>query len=303
MRVAVTGGTGLVGQALVRALHGDDHDVLVLSRRGNAGPGGVRTARWPGAEGGGGTWWRTLEGADAVVHLAGEPIAARRWDTAQKERIRASRTRGTRALVEGMSQLQRPPAVLISASAVGYYGPCGDAVIHEDAPPGRDFLAEVCVAWEAEAARAEALGTRVAVLRLGLVLAAHGGALARMLLPFRLFLGGPAGTGRQWVAWIHLDDAVGLMRWLLTTPDARGPFHATAPQPLTNRDFSRAIGRALGRPSWLPVPAAALRLALGEMAEALLLTGQRAVPARALAGGVGFRYADADAALRAVLGR
>jgi uncharacterized protein (TIGR01777 family) len=202
-----------------------------------------------------------------------------------------------------MERAARRPAVLVSGSAVGYYGDGGDRELTEEAGPGSDFLARVCVAWEGEARRAEALGLRVVLLRTGMVLAQDGGALPRMLLPFRLFLGGPLGSGAQWMSWIHRDDLVGLIRFLLEMPDARGPFNGVAPRPVTNREFSRVAGRVLGRPSWLPAPPALLRLALGEMADALLLAGQRAVPARALALGYRFRYAELEPALRAVLGR
>jgi uncharacterized protein (TIGR01777 family) len=304
MRVAVTGGTGTVGSGLVEALQREGHEVLLLSRRARSLPGGVPAAPWPAAAGSGDSGWcRVLEGVDAVVHLAGEPIAARRWTSAQKARILQSRVTGTAVLVEGLQKVQRRPRVLVSASAVGFYGPGGDAEITEDAPPGSDFLARVCVRWEEEAARAEAVGVRVAMVRFGMVLSPRGGALPRLITPYRLFLGGPLGSGRQWVAWIHEGDAVGLIRFLLAREDARGPFNATSPQGVTQRDFSRSLGRCLGRPAWLPVPAVALRLALGEMAETTLLAGQRAVPARALAAGYTFRHPELEGALRAILQR
>ncbi|PZN10023.1 MAG: TIGR01777 family protein, partial [Bacillota bacterium] len=222
---------------------------------------------------------------------------------AQKERILQSRLRATRALVQAMEAAQRPPRLLLSGSAVGYYGPRGDEVVTETGRPGTDFLSRVSVAWEEEARRAEAAGVRVALLRTGVVLAREGGALPRLVLPFRFFAGGPLGSGRQWVPWIHLDDLVDLITFLLGSDDAAGPYNGTAPEPVTNREFARVLGRVLGRPAWLPAPAPALRLVLGEMADALLLSGQRAVPERALAAGFRFRYPDLEKALRHLLGR
>lgn len=294
--MAVTGGTGFVGAALVRALLADGHAVSVLSRGGHAIPTGARLLRWDDP-----AWPQALGATDAVVHLAGASIAAQRWTAKAKAAIRDSRVDGTRALIAAFASLPRPPALLISASAVGYYGPQGDAEVTEDAAAGGDYLAAVCVAWEAEAQRAEALGVRVALLRTGLVLGPAGGALPRLALPFRLWAGGPLGSGRQWVPWIHRDDVVGIVRLLLGADGAAGPFNVTGPQPVTNLDFSRALGRVLHRPCWARLPAAALRLALGEMADALLLGGQRAVPARVTAMGYAFRYPDVDGALRAAL--
>lgn len=314
MLVVVTGGTGLIGTALCRRLVEQGHDVVVLTRRpGAAVPAGVRVVPWTaepvegaGEEGVPGearpAWWEAVDGADAVVNLAGESIAARRWSPAQKERILQSRLRATRALVQAMAAARRPPRLMLSGSAVGYYGPRGDEIVTETAGPGTDFLSRVCVAWEEEARRAEALGIRVACLRTGLVLAREGGALPRLVLPFRLFAGGPMGSGRQWMPWIHLDDLVELILFLLSREDAAGPYNGTAPEPVTSREFARILGRVLGRPAWIPAPAPALRLVLGEMADALLLSGQRAVPERALAAGFRFRHPELEDALRDLLG-
>ncbi|ADU51556.1 domain of unknown function DUF1731 [Thermaerobacter marianensis DSM 12885] len=317
MRVVIGGGTGLIGSALAHRLLEDGHEVVVLTRSPGtaaggggpeaAGPGHLRRVTWTAAPAGPGepepAWWEAVEGAGAVVNLAGESIAAGRWTPRQKERILQSRLQATRALVQAIAAARRKPAVLVSGSAVGYYGPRGDEAIDETAPPGTDFLSRVCVAWEAEARKAEEAGVRVALVRTGLVLAREGGALPRLVLPFRLGAGGPLGSGRQWVPWIHVDDLVGLIRFLLAAEGQEGPFNGTAPHPVTNRDFARVLGKVLGRPAWLPAPAFALRLALGEMADALLLSGQRAVPRRALAEGFVFRFPEVEPALRDVLGR
>ncbi len=309
MKVVITGGTGFIGRALTASLLKDGHEVVILTRSSSPRvPSGARAATWPAggssvemAPGWEGALDGALDGAKAVVNLAGESIAAGRWTPEQKERIRRSRVEGTRALVEALSRAGRKPDVLISGSAVGYYGPRGDEDLTEAGGPGRDFLSQVCQAWEAEARRAEDLGMRVVLIRTGLVLGRQGGALPKMLLPFRFFAGGPVGSGRQWISWIHLDDLVGLIRFAIDNEQARGPVNGTAPNPATNRAFSEMIGKVMGRPSWLPVPGIVLRLALGEMAEALLLNGQRALPARALELGYRFRYPDLEPALRQVL--
>jgi uncharacterized protein len=250
---------------------------------------------WDGKTGEG--WAPLLDAGTAIVHLAGESIAAGRWTAEKKRRIRASRVESGAAVMAAIRKAKEKPRVLLQGSAVGYYGPCGDEVVTESHPPGHDFLAEVCAEWEASTAEAESLGVRRAELRTGVVLSGDGGALPKMALPFRLGAGGPLGGGRQWFPWIHLADEVGAIRFLLEREDARGPFNLTAPEPLTNRDFSRALGRALHRPSLAPAPGFALRLVLGEMAD-MLLHGQRAVPQRLLEMGYVFRYPEALAALR-----
>jgi uncharacterized protein len=289
MRVLLTGGTGFIGASLNRALRGAGHAVTVVSRD----PGRVTSSAV--------SWDRVGEvvrGADALVNLAGAPIAGARWTAAQKQRIRESRVTATRALVDAAGAAATPPAVLVSASAVGYYGPRGDEPLDESAPAGEGFLADVCRAWEVEAERAETLGMRVVRLRIGVVLGPGGGALARMQAPFRAFVGGPLGSGRQWMSWIHVDDVAGLILGALGSERYRGPVNATAPRPVTNREFCATLGRTLARPSWLPAPAFALRLAFGEMAD-MLLTGQRVVPRAAEQSGYRWRYPELLTALRA----
>ncbi|MBE3556723.1 MAG: TIGR01777 family protein [Firmicutes bacterium] len=310
MRVILTGGTGLIGRALTASLVQDDHQVVTLSRRaapdsmlqgnaveGTAFSGKVQWVHWPEGE----TWVNALEGADAVIHLAGEPIAGKRWNSKQKQRILESRQQGTRRLVDALGRLSNPPHTLLSASAVGYYGFRGEEEVTENDPPGDDFLARVCEAWEAEARRAESFGLRVVFVRTGLVLAPQGGALAPMLIPFRFLMGGPLGRGQQWMSWIHLQDEVGIFRFLLEQESVAGPFNATAPHPVTNRTFSRTLGEVLHRPARVSAPAFLLRLALGEMADALLLNGQRAVPKRLQELGYPFRFTELKPALEAVL--
>lgn len=298
MRTVIAGATGFLGQALVRALDVEGHDTIVLTRGASAG-GNLNMIRWT-PDGGIGEWARALDGADAVVNLAGAPIAARRWTRAQKQRILDSRVLATRSLAAAIARATRPPRVMISGSGVGYYGPRGDEIVTEDTGPGTDFLAEVCKAWEAEAVAAERSGTRVAIVRTGLVLARDGGALQQMVRPFTFFVGGALGSGRQYMPWIHRDDWVGMVRTLLQAENARGAFNGTGPSPVTNGEFTRALARAMRRPALMRAPGFALKIALGEMAESLLLTGQRAVPARALAAGYRFTYATVDEALAAI---
>lgn len=282
MQVLISGASGFIGRRLRQALAAASHGTAALSRDPSRVP----------AE---------LAGADAVVNLAGEPIAARRWTAARKERIRESRVNVTRALASAIASAERKPSVFVSASAVGYYGPRGDEEIDESTPPPAtpDFLSRVCQDWEREARAAEP-HTRVVLLRTGIVLGKGGGALAKMLLPFRMGVGGPVGTGRQWMSWIHMDDEVGLILHALGSEAVRGPLNATAPSPVTNADLSHALGRALHRPSFMVAPAFALRLALGEMAD-MLLTGQRVLPRAALASGYRFRHPELQGALRALL--
>jgi len=299
MRVLVTGSSGLVGSAIVDSLVADGHSVTRLVRsRADATRGEVRWDPLSGDLDPSG-----LDGLDAVVHLAGESIAAGRWTAARKARIRESRVAGTRTLCDALQRLAGPPGVLVSASAVGYYGDRADEVLDEDSAPGTGFLPEVCVAWEQAAVLAAEVGVRVVRLRIGIVLSAHGGALGRMLTPFRLGLGGILGSGRQYMSWIALDDLVRVFRHAIESGELSGAVNAVAPAPVTNREFTRALGRALSRPTWFPAPAPLLRLALGEMAEALLLASTRVVPARLEAGGFRFLHADPEGALRSVLGR
>jgi len=303
VRVLITGGTGLIGRALAADLGAASHEVVLLTRdpsRAGRLPDNVRAERWDGVSPEG--WAGLVEGPDtAVVHLAGEGIAEGRWSEERKRRIRDSRVRSTAAVTAAIAQARVPPKVLLQGSAVGYYGACGDEEVTEDHPPGDNFLAAVSLEWEAASAKVEALGVRRAVLRTGIVLAREGGALPKMALPFRLFAGGPLGDGRQWVPWLHLADQVGALRFLLDCADARGPFNLSAPQPVRNRELSRALGRTLSRPSFLPAPRFALHLVLGEMA-AILLDGQRAVPRALLKLGYRFRFPEVEPALRDLLG-
>jgi uncharacterized protein (TIGR01777 family) len=300
MKIVIAGATGFLGRPLTAALLADGHDVVALSRSGRAGVPGTRTVAWdpqrPAAP-----WAAELDDADGVVNLAGEPIADHRWTAARKHRIEDSRVTATRRIAEAIAQSRRPAAVLVSGSGVGFYGRCGDEIVTEQTGAGSDFLAAVCRRWEAQAVTASSSATRVACIRTGLVLAHDGGALAKMLLPFRLGLGGRLGSGRQYWPWIHRQDWVNLVRFVLHTPGAVGPINATAPTPVTNAEFTKAIGRTLGRPTIAAVPAFALRIALGEMADSLLLAGQRAVPARATELGFTFGYRSLDSALDAVL--
>ena len=295
MKVVVTGGTGFLGEPLVEALRRDAHDVVVLTRSSPRGPGDIQ---WRPSDAGGG-WVRAFEGAGAVINLAGEPIAAGRWTTVRKRAIRESRVEATRAVVAALRQAGTQDVALLSGSAIGYYGATGDEPLDEYAPAGTDFLGSVCRDWEREARAAEATA-RVVLLRTGLVLAAGGGALQQLALPFHFFAGGPLGSGRQVMSWIHRDDWIAMVRWALANSSVSGPVNMTAPQPVTNREMADAIGRALRRPSILPAPAFALRLALGEMADAMILNGQRVLPALAQSRGFKFRYETIDDALGAI---
>ncbi|HJS48370.1 MAG TPA: TIGR01777 family oxidoreductase [Gemmatimonadales bacterium] len=297
MVVAISGASGLLGTALSRFLSSGGHAVRRIVRR-RARPGEIA---WDPAAG---TLDRAgLEGVDAVVHLAGEGIASGRWDAGRKRRIRASRVDGTRLLAGALAGLARRPGVLVSASAVGYYGNRGDERLTEESAPGADFLAETAVAWEAAAAPAAEAGIRVVHPRFAMILTPAGGALARMLPPFEAGLGGRLGDGRQWWSWVSLDDALGLVLHALATPGLVGPLNAAAPGEVTNRAFTEILGEVLGRPTLLPVPPVALRFAFGEMADALLLGGQRVVPARATGSGYDWRHPDLRGALRHLLGR
>ena len=299
MRVAVSGSGGLIGSALMKALTGSGHDVLRMVRR--ALFPGEKAVRWdPGA---GGVDVAGLEGVDAVVHLAGENIAAGRWNTARKAAIRDSRVTGTRHLCEALADLSNPPKTLVCASAIGYYGGRGDNVVTEDSPAGTGFLAEVCRDWEEASAPAARKGIRVVVLRIGMVLALDGGALSRMLPVFRAGLGGVLGSGSQYVSWIARDELPAIVLHALSREDLRGPVNAVAPRPATNRELTEAIGKLLSRPVLFSVPAFALRIALGEMADVLLLSGCRAVPRRLEETGYRFLYPELWGTLRHLLGQ
>ena len=299
LRIAVTGATGLVGSRLVPAFRAAGHRVDRLSRR--VPEAGSTDIQWDPARGR--LDPRALEGVDAVVPLAGESIAALRWTGSVKERIRRSRVDGTRLLAETLGRLTRRPQVLLSASAVGYYGDRGEAPLTEESAPGSGFLAEVCREWEAAADPARAAGIRVVHPRLGVVLAGQGGALPRMALPFRLGVGGVIGSGRQYWSWIEIGDLVRAIELCLALDALAGPVNAVAPAPIANREFTRVLGRVLGRPTLVPLPALAVRLLLGEMGQALLLDSARVLPQRLERAGFRFRHPGLETALRAALAR
>jgi uncharacterized protein (TIGR01777 family) len=288
MNVVMTGASGFIGSRLVERL-GPSHDLKLLTRR-RPKEAGLSKTQWivwePGAPG---EWERCVEGAHGIINLAGEPIANKRWSAEQKDKIRFSRVNTTRALVGAIAKAKDKPKFLISGSAVGYYGPRGDELLTENSPPGAGFLAEVCREWEDEAKLAQTHGVRVALLRTGIVLGEGKGALAKMVKPFKLFAGGCLGSGKQWMPWIHVEDEVGLIQFLMEREDASGAFNATAPNPVTMEEFCSALASVLNRPSWAAVPASVLTLLLGEMAE-MLLTGQKAVPKAAQDLGYSFRY-------------
>jgi uncharacterized protein len=287
MKVIIAGGTGFLGTALAASLRADGHHVTIISRR----PHGPDQVAW--------TDRTALEQADALVNLAGTSLDSGRWTEARKAEILHSRVHATERIVNALSQVSRRPSVFLNQSAVGFYGAHGAEALTEESPPGSDFLASVCVAWEAAAMKA-AWTTRVVLLRTGLPLDPSGGALPRLALPFRFFAGGRLGSGEQYWSWIHLHDWIRMVRWAIDEPRISGPLNVTAPAPATNRELADALGRALGRPTLAPAPAFALRLLLGEMADALILSGQRVLPAKATQAGFQFRYPDIDSALRQI---
>lgn len=287
MKAVIAGGSGFLGSALAASLRLDGHDVTIVTR----GPKGRDQVAWTDLD--------IVEGADAVINLAGESLDAGRWTDARKASILESRIKATETVVTAIANASRRPAVLLNASAVGIYGAHGDAVQTEDSPVGSDFLASVCTAWEA-AAMAAAWTTRVVLLRTALVLDRNGGALPKLARPFRLFAGGRVGSGHQYWSWIHREDWTRMARWAIDTKEIIGPLNLTAPSPITNREFAQALGRALRRPALAPAPAFALRLMLGEMADAMILASQRVLPAKATRNGFEFRYPDLDSALRQI---
>lgn len=299
MHVIVSGSTGLVGSALVPFLTTGGHRVTRLIRTIPAA--GEDAVRWDPATGS--VDAAALEGADAVVHLAGENIAGGRWTDEKKARIRDSRVRGTRILCDALAKLARPPRVLVAASATGYYGDRGDEILTEDSTPGHNFLAEVCRDWERATDPAAARGIRIVNLRFGVIFSPAGGALAKMLTPFRMGVGGRIGSGRQWLSWIALDDAVGAAHHALTSESVRGPVNAVAPGSVTNLQFTKGLGRVLGRPTILPMSSFATRLAFGQMADELLLASARVEPTRLLQTGYAFRHPELESALRHLLGK
>ena len=304
MRIVVTGGTGFIGRPLCLSLCQEGHQVTLLTRRPSETQrlfgAAVTAVEWNGRETG--SWEQVLEGADVIINLAGAPIADARWTAARKRLLTDSRVRTTRLLVEALSRRSSRPRTLINASGIGYYGASDDRVLDEGAVRGQGFLADLCLEWESAAIRAAEFGTRVVLLRTGMVLEQDGGALPKMLLPFRLFAGGPIMPGTQWVSWIHRRDHIGLIQWALRTPTVSGPVNAVAPTPVTMSEFSKTLGKVMHRPSWFPVPGLALNVALGELGT-LMTTGQRVSPAKALSGGYVFQYPTLEPALRAILAK
>ncbi|HTS24691.1 MAG TPA: TIGR01777 family oxidoreductase [Bryobacteraceae bacterium] len=297
MKITISGASGLIGRRLMKSLGADGHSLNVLSRHAGANmPAGVRLSVWdaakaePPAE--------SLRDADAVIHLAGEPVA-QRWSTEVKQRIRDSRVVGTRNLVQALAKLPHRPGILICGSAVGYYGSRGDETLVESSAPGSGYLADVCVEWENEAMAAEPLGIRVVRLRTGVVLDPRGGALQRMLPPFRMAVGGKLAAGKQWMAWIHAQDLVGIIQYALDHP-LRGPVNGVAPYPVVNADFAKTMAAAVHRPAIFPVPGFALHLLFGEMA-GMLLASQRVIPKEAEAAGFRFRFPQLTQALADLL--
>lgn len=303
MRVIITGGTGVIGRQLAASLHQDKHEVIVLSRNPNQTaklPAAVRVERWDGRSAAG--WGQWADGADAIVNLAGAGIADSRWSDERKREIVASRVDAGKAVVDAVQAASVKPPVVIQSSAVGYYGSRGSETLTEESQPGNDFLADVCIQWEQSTKAVEAQGVRRAVIRTGIVLSAEGGALPKMLLPFKVFAGGKLGSGQQYFPWIHMADEVAAIRFLIDNAQASGPFNLAAPNPPTNADFVKAVGQAMGRPSVMPAPGFALKAAFGEMST-VLLDGQRAEPQRLLSLGYRFRFTDPVAALKDVLGK
>jgi uncharacterized protein (TIGR01777 family) len=305
VRTVLAGGSGFLGRALSEHLVGRQHDVVILTRSGVVpARTGARAVAWqPDGSANPGAWAKEIDGAGAIVNLTGAGMADKRWTRRRKDELRQSRVQPARSLVAAIRAASARPAVFIQGSAVGFYGASDDRLVDESFPPGQDFLGQLCVSWEAEAHPAAALGCRLVILRSGVVFAREEGLLKRVIPPFQFFAGGPIASGRQYLSWIHLADWIALVTWLLETPAVSGPVNATAPSPATNEDFSRALGRALRRPSWLRVPAFALRVLFGEMAGAMLIAGQRVVPKRALDAGFAFKYPTIDAALDSAIRR
>lgn len=303
MNILVTGGTGFIGRALCQSLSRAGHQVVVLTRStGSTVPrvdAGLTTVVWKGWEEG--NWEQQIQIADAVVNLAGEPIAGGRWSQERKQLIMDSRVNTTRAIARALSCASPKPRVFISASGVGYYGTSPHKLFDERDGPGSDFFADLCRSWEEAAYEAQSTTLRVACLRIGMVLERDGGALAKMVAPFRAFVGGPIAPGSQWVSWIHRADLIGLIEWVIEHERITGPVNAVAPEAVTMRDFCKSLGKVLSRPSWLPVPGFALRLAFGELAS-FMTTGQRVTPKVAVEGGYQFRYPHLDSALRSIFG-
>jgi uncharacterized protein (TIGR01777 family) len=304
MTTLIAGATGLIGRRIVQKLIEAQHEVVVLTRKPATliapGSSSIRFVRWDARTPG--DWCRDLNRADAVINLTGESIGARRWTAAQKDRILTSRINATKAIVDAIGASSSKPQVLVNASGVDYYGETGDVDVLESHPSGSSFLADVCLQWESAARAAERLGVRVVLPRSAVVLDAHAAALKKLALPFRLFFGGPPGTGNQWFPWIHLEDEAEAILFAIENSALSGPVNLVAPQPVTMREFCSALGSALKRPSWAPVPPFLLKLALGEMSD-LVLMGRRAIPGRLLDAGYRFKFSRLDEALADVFGK
>lgn len=305
MKIAVTGATGFVGSRLVNRLQAEGHQIIALSRNLTKLQQAFPSAQFPDLQGvtyspkESGDWQKAIAGCDGVVNLAGEPLIGARWTPARKQEILASRQLGTQKLVEAIAQADPKPSVLVNASAVGYYGTSETATFDETSPAGNDFLAQVCQTWEAEAEKVKDLGTRLVILRFGIVLG-MGGAIAQMLPPFEFFMGGPIGSGRQWFSWIDREDLVDLILYALTHSQVEGVLNATAPHPVRMNQFCQALGEALHRPSWLPVPGFALELLLGDAAK-VVLEGQEVLPKQTQAAGFTYQHPTVDSALKEIL--
>jgi uncharacterized protein len=302
MRILISGSTGFVGTAAIAALQREGHTIARLARPSQkiAANAAEKSVAWDPVAG-------TLdaaaaEGCDALVHLAGASIADGRWNASRKNLLRSSRVEATRNLFGALGKLQRPPRVIVGASAIGYYGSRGDETLSETSAPGNDFLASVCQEWERETARGAEFGARVVSVRFGIILAAHGGALPKMLTPFKLGVGGRLGSGRQWMSWVTLEETVRVLQFALANAALAGPVNVVAPNPVRNSEFTKILGKTLHRPALFPAPPFALRLALGEMADALLLSSQRVMPAKLAGAGYQFQQADLQPALQKVLG-
>ena len=302
MKIIITGGTGLIGRALAEDLAKDGHEVIILSRnpKPNTGlPAGIRLEKWDGRTAQ--SWGKLADGADAIVNLAGENLSAGRWTAKRKQSILDSRINAGAAVIQAVQQAASKPGVVIQSAGIGYYGP-GDAEgIREEAPPAQDFLAQVCQAWEASTQAVETLGVRRVVTRSGVVLSTRSGALPLMLLPFKFFAGGPLGSGRQWLSWVHLEDEVRAIRFLIENPQARGVYNISA-RPLTNRQFAQTIGKVMHRPAFFTVPAFIIRLLFGEMST-VVLDGQHVSSQRLVDTGFQYRFPEAEAALADLLKR
>ena len=301
MKILLTGGTGFIGIPLMQRLLGEGHQVVLLSRNpenfGVAANGSLMIERWDGKSSG--FWAEQMNSIDGVINLAGEPIGLKRWNNTIKAAIRNSRIEATQVIVEAISQSTVRPKVLINASAVGFYGDVPLSDVDETIGRGRGFLAETCELWEHRALAAKKQGVRVTLLRTGIALEKDGGVLARMMVPFKAFAGGPPGTGRQWISWIHRDDVIEAILFILKNDGLEGPINITAPEPATMRDFCQILARTIGRPSWAPVPEIVLKAMLGEMSE-MLLTGQRALPRKLLEAGFIFKYPNLEGAFKAI---